>query len=119
MFSLKMSPIEVIKSYFGTQRGEGLNYYFDPMMHGPFLFHFQAAVFFILGLLIYIFKLPIIIGAALCALIAGSILLLKRKKFSSPKKKIWSSIGVIFLNLIFLFLIVSRFTGYSENKLAG
>lgn len=119
MFSLKMSLIDVIKSYFGTQRGEGLNYYFDPMMHGPSLFHLQAGVFFFAGLFTYLWKLPPVILVAFIGIVLCSMLWLSRYSFKKRWKKYALSMALLLIHLGLLFALVYKFTDYSSNKLAG
>ncbi|MEI6221139.1 MAG: flippase activity-associated protein Agl23 [bacterium] len=121
MFSFKLGPVEVIRSYFQSQPGvDGLKYHFDPMMHGPSLYHFQAFVFLICGLFVYLWQLPTILILAYFAFVFGSKGFLARKtNYKTRNRKIASWIGVVLLDFILLFVLVYAFTSYSQDKLAG
>lgn len=64
-------PLHHDESQYGTYcwrlfKGEGYRY--DPMLHGPFLFHFQAIIFFLFGVSNYTVRIaPALFGGLLVA----------------------------------------------------
>jgi|GEM_PF-4172883 len=111
---------QAIGAYFGSDRGQGLNYYFDPMMHGPLLFHLTGISYLIAGFLQYFFQLPLIFIIAYTLFLIGSSMLpsLLRKR-GLAIHRFWETFLIIIINLILFFSLILAKTGFSTDNLAG